>query len=193
MSSTNRGGDRNAQDYYITPRPVIKTLLENLVDDGLIDVNTRLRWLDPCCGGDELNKASYPTVINEMFNNPNLCTVDIREDSHAILKGSFLEMDEKFNSPDIVISNPPFYLAIDFIKKSLEAVQPGGLVILLLRLNYIGSIGRFEFFKNNMPSYMYVHHKRMSFRPDGKTDSIEYAHFVWRKGNNPTFAQTKLI
>ena len=32
-----------------------------------------------------------------------------------------------------------------------------------------------------MPKYIFVHHQRMSFTEDKKTDSIEYAHFVWQK------------
>lgn len=28
---------------------------------------------------------------------------------------------------------------------------------------------------------------------NGSTDSIEYAHFVWQKGNNPKFTKLKVI
>ncbi len=64
---------------------------------------------------------------------------------------------------------------------------------MLLRLNFLGSISRFEFFKKYMPKYIYVHHKRIAFTDNGKTDSIEYAHFVWHKNNYPKFAQLKVI
>ena len=72
-------------------------------------------------------------------------------------------------------------------------VADGGYVAMLLRLNFWGSKARQDFFKNNMPKYCYIHPRRMSFTEDGKTDSIEYAHFVWQKGNNPTFCKTSLL
>lgn len=46
---------------------------------------------------------------------------------------------------------------------------------------------------DNMPKYCYVHHKRMGFTDDGKTDSIEYAHFVWQKGVSWAYTRLYLI
>lgn len=53
---------------------------------------------------------------------------------------------------------------------------------MLLRLNFLGSKQRKEFWDKFPPKWIYVHHKRMSFTDNGATDSIEYAHFVWRVG-----------
>ncbi len=39
----------------------------------------------------------------------------------------------------------------------------------------------------------YVHHQRMSFTDDGGTDSIEYAHFVWKKGTSSNDSKLFLI
>jgi hypothetical protein len=33
----------------------------------------------------------------------------------------------------------------------------------------------------------------MSFKDEGGTDSIEYAHFVWKKGAKPSEALLKII
>ena len=44
-----------------------------------------------------------------------------------------------------------------------------------------------------MPEYILVHHKRMSFIEGGGTDSVAYAHYVWRKGYYPEFAKIKVI
>ena len=44
-----------------------------------------------------------------------------------------------------------------------------------------------------MPEYIFVHHKRMSFIEGGGTDSVAYAHYVWRKGYYPEFAKIKVI
>ena len=50
-----------------------------------------------------------------------------------------------------------------------------------------------DFFDKFMPEYIFVHHKRMSFIEGGGTDSVAYAHYVWRKGYYPEFAKFKVI
>lgn len=64
---------------------------------------------------------------------------------------------------------------------------------MLQRLNFLASKGRNEWFLKNMPLEIYVHSKRMSFTDDGKTDSIEYAHFVWRRGYSGETARVYLL
>ena len=44
-----------------------------------------------------------------------------------------------------------------------------------------------------MPIYTLVHSKRICFTDDGKTDSIEYAHFIWQKDNYPEFSKLKVL
>ena len=40
---------------------------------------------------------------------------------------------------------------------------------------------------------IYFTGKRMSFIEGGGTDSVAYAHYVWRKGYYPEFAKIKVI
>jgi len=124
---------------------------------------------------------SYPKAMEELFWYKNLETIDIRSDSLANIKANYLEYDCK-NKYDMIITNPPFNIALDIIKKALNDVNESGYVIMLLRLNFLGSKQRFKFWENNKPKYIFVHHKRMSFTENGGTDSIEYAHFVWQRG-----------
>lgn len=44
-----------------------------------------------------------------------------------------------------------------------------------------------------MAKWIYVSHKRMSFTDDGKTDSIAYAHYIWKKGYKTDYAKIKVI
>jgi len=196
MSSTNRGYDRHKSDYYITPQKDIEEFIYHL-QYTVLDKDSasmkKLDWLDPCCGGDDKNEASYLSVIKKLFNPDNICGIDIREDSKADIIMNYLDCNkENMSNHDIIISNPPFYLAEDFIKKSLEFVNDGGYVIMLLRLNFFGSKKRKQIFENNMPEYCFVHHKRISFM-NGATDSIEYAHFVWKKGIKNSYCKTYVI
>ena len=135
---------------------------------------------------------SYPIAL-KMFNpNLNISTYDIRDDSRSEFKGDFLKLECK-NKYDVIITNPPFNISLDIINKALSDVKEDGYVIMLLRLNYFGGKVRQELFKKYMPKYCFVHSKRMSFTQNGKTDSIEYCHMVWKKGDFPEFTLLKVL
>ena len=195
MSSTNRGASRNANDYYATPIRDIITFLDEfaMVEPGITNQHD-LRILDPSAGGDYLSEMSYPEALDVMgIPKEGILTIDIREDSKAQFKGDYLCMAPFSRSPDIIITNPPFTLALPFIKKALSEVISGGFVIALLRLNFFGSQSRYPFWKENLPKYCFVHHKRISFTPNGKTDSIEYMHAVWERDLKVDFTKLKVI
>lgn len=155
MSSTNRGADRKPQDLYPTPAPPIDALLEVMsIPDGT-------RFHEPCKG----QGAIYDRI-------------PCRHRSHdEIGEGrDYLTARYPGNNFDLIITNPPFSLAIEFLQKSLqEAVT----VCYLLRLNFLGSQKRRSFWQANRPSHVLVLANRPCFTGDGKTDSIEYAWFCW--------------
>ena len=196
MSSTNRGYDRHKSDYYVTPVKAINKFLK------VFEVTECIDWknhvvLDPCAGGDENHDMSYPKALIERgLTAPRLCTIDIREDSKAMMIGNYLEYELSKGLKDIltmIITNPPFNQAEKIIEKALNDINEGGYVVMLLRLNYFGSKKRNKWLLNNMPKCCYIHSKRMSFTENGSTDSIEYAHFVWRKGWHNNFTETYLL
>lgn len=191
MSSTNRSNARNEHvaDYYVTPIDKIVEFLNEFEQVESLDKNMKI--LDNCSGGDVNHPMSYPEALKQQGFN-NIHTLDIREDSLAQIKDDYLHIDCK-NTYDMIITNPPFNISLDIIKKALDDVKDNGYVVMLLRLNYLEGKTRKEFWKNNMAKYIFVHSKRMSFTDDGKTDSIAYAHYVWQKGYNTNFALTKII
>lgn len=197
MSSTNRSEARESHvaDYYVTPIWQIENFLKAFDEDYEEFSLSNIIVLDPCSGGDDENLMSYPKAITNFYSSleNNIKTIDIREDSLAETKVDYLTYDLGYK-PNIIITNPPFNQAIPVIKKALEDVMDGGLVIMLLRLNFFGSNKRFPFFSEFMPESCYVHHKRIGFIPNkNTTDSIEYMHAVWRKGNNPSYTKLKVI
>ena len=79
---------------------------------------------------------------------------------------------------DLVLTNPPYSIAIDFVKKALTIAPT---VVMLLRLGFLGSKKRHQFFLDNPPAALYILSSRPSFTGDNKTDSSDYAWFVWDK------------
>ena len=192
MSSTNRGGQRHISDYYVTPTYEVSHFLRNLKKVRPDILNSGMFILDPCAGGDLYHKMSYPeSLYLEGIKPEQVTTVDIRDDSKATIKQDYLTYipEHKFN---MIITNPPFDLAMNIIRKALSEVVIGGYVIMLLRLNFFGSASRFQFWQENMPEFCFVHHRRISFT-GGTTDSIEYMHAIWNVGYHPEFTKLKVI
>ena len=200
MSSTNRSNARDIHiaDYYITPiKDIINFLKES---DNHICWDTNGIILDPCAGGDHNHTMSYPTSLNQWFKEEydfldkklDIRTIDIREDSLAGTKGDYLQMELDYK-PSIIITNPPFNIALDIIKKALQDVKDNGWVIMLLRLNFFETKDRKPFWDEYMSEYAFVHHKRMGFTDEGGTDSVAYMHCCWKKCSNPEFCKIKVI
>ncbi len=220
MSSTNRGAIRSEHDYYVTNPADVETFLRAWMDaddraQNMLS-NPKVQILDPCAGGNvepvswlfkeakggkpavifdiDATPCSYPKALRAVLGEVAITTLDIRPDSAAEYHRDYLNdplpMDDQ---PHLIISNPPFSLALDFIRHSLVMVRPYGFVVMLLRVNFFGSAKRKPFFGACLPDSAYVHHERLSFTPDGKTDSIEYAHMVWHKGSNPQSCALRVI
>ena len=110
MSSTNRQNRKDDPDYYVTPIPPIVEFLKALlkVDEDFQPINSTI--LDSCAGGDKDHPMSYPEALKQI-GVYNVYTMDIRKDSRAKVKKDFLQFKPK-EIFDIVITNPPFWLAV---------------------------------------------------------------------------------
>jgi len=88
---------------------------------------------------------------------------------------------------DLICGNPPYSLAEEFIRCSINLLNPKGYVYFLLRLSFLEGIARNKgLFKEFPPKRVYICSRRPSFfSTDGKkhsTDTLAYALFLWQKG-----------
>ena len=79
---------------------------------------------------------------------------------------------------DLVIGNPPYTFAMEFVKKSLRV---GNNVAFLLRQGFMASAERGAFFRDQQPAYVFLLPNRPSFTDDGQTDSADYCWVVWKR------------
>lgn len=154
MSRQISGKRLNSTDFYATP----PWCYENLdIDWSLFD-----KAHEPCRGDGRIQ-----FFLEEEQGVP--CSYsEITEDK------DFFEWTE---GTDLILSNPPFSIAQEFID---HALAHSSTCIMLLRINFLGSIGRHAWWKENTPTSMYVLSKRPSFTGKG-TDATDYAWFVWDK------------
>jgi hypothetical protein len=88
--------------------------------------------------------------------------------------------DERMEQVKVVITNPPYETAMDFIEHTLEVI-PNAHVAMLLRVNFAASAKRARIMRMFTPD-VDVLPNRPSFSRSGTTDATEYGWFSWAPG-----------
>ena len=177
MSATNRGTERKPYDFYATPIDVVENLLNNIDLSQYGD-----KVLEPSAGNGNICR-----VIKSYYPNKSVTALEIREEelesltkcSDEVIIDDYLQADMK-SKYSIIIGNPPYSKAIEFVIKSLELLEENGVLILLLRTAFLESKSRYKFWQQNPLSRLYTLSKRPSFTGKG-TDATSYSWFVWDK------------
>ncbi len=156
MSATNRGSVRRSADFYATPKWCTRALLRNL------DMRQVQSFMEPCLG----DGAIY-----------NLVDTPVKHWCELQRGRDYLDPAWGKVSCDLIITNPPFSLALPFLAKSLRYAQT---VCYLLSLNFLGAQKRYQWWKQHPPSHLIVLSQRPSFTGKG-TDATDYAWFIWDK------------
>lgn len=191
MSATNRSNVRRRDDYYVTPSWATEALLDHVPLCAPI--------LEPACGDGAILRVlaarGYKPLMGVEIDRERANIADTA-DLGLILWGDYLDMgaeDLGYGkdataelwyglAPTTVITNPPYSLAEEFVRHSLEIVQPGGRVIMLLRLSFLESLRRVSLFAQGS-GFRGVHvlSKRPSFTGGG-SDAAAYAWIEWERG-----------
>lgn len=139
MSSTGRGTERDPTDFYSTPRPAFTPLLPYL------PFSTNI-W-EPMCGDRRL--ISWGREHGLTIDGADLHRGDNRMDFLA-----------DATPRDYIITNPSFGIAEATMRHALT-VAPD--VMLLLRLNFLASEERYEWFNLHEPNALFILSKRPGF------------------------------
>lgn len=217
MSATGRGTEREKDDFYKTPKWVVRSFRDNVHLPGG-------DWLEPCAGDGRIIE-----VISETRNTLNWFANELREEERPKLLalpelgetrvqiGSFLDYKPPHYAGDgghfnVAVTNPPYAIAQPII---MHAMTMADYVVMLLRTNFLGSKERHEWLKRCPPDLYQLAH-RPSFKKtvkyvevktpegvvicdaDGKpklqkktssSDSCEYAWFVWEHNPRRAFGR----
>ena len=87
-----------------------------------------------------------------------------------------------------IVTNPPFKLAVPFVRKSLELTT--GKVAMLLKIAFLEGIERSKLFATSPLARVHVFSQRLAFVPGGTTEArtldgggmMAFAWFVWEHG-----------
>jgi hypothetical protein len=165
---------KNYHEHYPTPSWCVQRFLEMCeLPHGF--------WLEPAVGDGAIVRAVNSIRSDIIWTTNDLkCwgefTPDFTED--FIWMGCpEIQGQRPFRGWDVCITNPPFSLAMDFINVAFQMSQ---VVVMLLRLDWLGSAERRDWLHEHNPD-LYILPDRPSF--DGKgADSCFYAWYVWGSG-----------
>lgn len=169
MSSTKRGGKRIADDVYETQEWCVHRLFDELQTHRDVEVH---RAIEPCAATGAIVRAARSWGINRIDGHRLLSwswtAFEIREECRAPVEalglesvtiGDFLTRPNRNYKWDLLLTNPPFSLAMEFVRASEKIATHR---IFLFRLNFLGSEERSSYMRETRPD-LYVLPNRPSF------------------------------
>ena len=179
LAGANPDTKRVANDFYATNPKALEMLLDAFPFDG--------KCLEPCVGQGHL-----ANVIKSRVDDEVVCLDLIDRGYPNTIVHDYLSWVTN-DSFDCIISNPPYSLAEEFIRKSLSLLTSGGICAMFLKIQFLESAGRKVFFEEFPPKYIYVFRSRMDawrngFRLNPDTNkpwqtTFCHAWFIWEKGS----------
>lgn len=139
MSATNRGAERVEADFYPTPKSAFEPLIPYLPLGGQV-------W-EPAWGDTRLVKWMLEAGIDAWGTDLN---------NQEFPVDFILDSTPRY----CVLTNPPFSCAFQFCQNAVAHSQH---VFMLLRLAFLASDERKDWFKKHEPSCLFVLSKRPSF------------------------------
>lgn len=158
--------DKGGADFYPTPAWATHALIDNEEFRGSI-------W-EPACGNGAMSE------VLKLTGNSVLST-DLHDYGWGCTDVDFLG-DLSFVPSDNIVTNPPFNLAEEFVRKALELANRK--VAMLLRLAFLEGQDRAKgLFTTAPPTRVWVFSERITFYPSGiqtaGSGTMAYAWFVW--------------
>jgi hypothetical protein len=172
--------ERRSYDFYPTPIAFAKaaiqikeiesrnfkektTILDPGAGDGIWGKAWRQVYKYGCITGVEIRKEETPMAYNDWINADYLT----------------LDLNQRYG---LILGNPPFKYAQEFIEKSWDYLEINGMIAFVLPLKFLESQKRYHtIFATMPPNKIYVCVRRLSFSGDGKTNDEAHALFVWQK------------
>lgn len=187
LAGSNPKNHRIENDFYATDPKAVKMILNS----GAFDFyrNPSIKILEPCVGEGHIIKEVIDYYKEK--NNIEYTTLDIVDRGFSdTIVCDFLnwKFDKKY---DLIITNPPYSLATEFVEKSIGGLSNKGYLAMFLKIQFLEGKKREELFKKYPPKYIYVFRNRMATWNNGQPKDPEtgkkwattmcHAWFIWQK------------
>jgi hypothetical protein len=159
-------GQERGDDFYPTPGWATEALLS--VEDFAGTI------LEPACGDGAISKVL-------LAHGYEVVSSDLVDRGYGI-RGDFLTLKERVST---IVTNPPFTLAGEFIKKAKTLTSRK--FCFFLKIQFLEGVGRLEMFRDEKFPLARVHvfSSRVTLRKNGvekgASGTMCFAWFVWDK------------
>jgi hypothetical protein len=166
IAGHKNNGEREKDDFYPTPPHATQALLDMVKFEG--DV-----W-ECACGDGAISK-----VLEQ--NGFKVYSSDLFDRGYGDVGVDFLSTYKKV---DNIITNPPYKLAQEFVEHALKNADKK--VAMLLKLNFLEGVKRYNMFKSTPLKHVLVFSKRLTFyegtlEKTKRSGVLAYAWYVWEK------------
>ena len=174
-ASNHSKDDREENDFYTTSPVAVTELLKR---EG---ANFKGNIWECACGCGNISE-----VLKQECKGINLYSSDLFNHGYGNIGIDFLK-DKVDREYDVVITNPPYKYAKEFVLKGIENTKESGMCYMLLRTLFLEGQTRFkEIFSKYPPKYIYVFSKRVDClknnEPAKYGNAQSYSWFCWQKG-----------
>lgn len=162
--------DRQEHDYYATDPKAIDALNKVMPLEGLFI------W-EPACGAGHLSKRMQ-------YFGAEVLSTDLYDRGYGGDNVDFLQC-KNLEAP-IIVTNPPYRYAYEFVEHSLDI--GADRVAMFLKLTFLEGQKRKKLFEKYPPKTVAVFSKRIQVAINGdpemfsKSSAACYAWFIWEKG-----------
>jgi hypothetical protein len=184
MSRHPKKAPRSKSDFYATPPELVRRMVATA-----LTICPAPAWvLEPGC-----DKAPFlREVLNQYPGVRGLVGIEYEPAPTGMEEVPFPMVlrfgtdfmawaEEEKVKYDLIITNPPFSLALPFLRSGLKMLEEGGWLFYLLRLGWLeGKKRKEELHDSHPPSTVHVIVPRPSFTGGG-TDATAYAMFGYER------------
>jgi len=191
LGATNHSeGERAERDLYTTSQVDFVRFLKALKRDKF---QIRSTVYEPACGlmhlVEVLERLNYTVIASDIEDRSE----------HALCKKTKAKMQKLDFLNDVtgvdmlswdvktIITNPPYSASEDFVRTAHKLLRPGEHLIMLLRIQFLESIKRYELFKEWPYRFVYPYVKRARVAKNGdpqmeaQASALCFAWFIWEK------------
>jgi len=166
---------RDPLDHYPTPVELCRAAVATLPDHPAPLV------LDPGSGTGVWGRAVRERYIFSRIHGSEIDgSLTGTKDYDAWFTGDYLTQPLQ-GDYDLIVGNPPYKFAKQFVERSLDLLRWDGMLLFLLRLAFMEAQSRHHWWTEHRPSCVSVLSRRPSFTGDRKTDATAYAIYTWPK------------
>ena len=192
LAGGNPENGRVDNDFYATDPAAVEQLFKALrmYDNDFTDFSP-FSFMEPCVGNGNIANATL-NYFNFSLHRPESVNtfVDIvdRGYTETIVQDFMTFKPER--KYQLIVTNPPYSIALDFVKKCLEHLEHRGYLAMFLKIQFWEGEKRKQFLLDNPPAFCFPFSKRMPTWNNGQqwdengkrwATTMCHAWFVWKK------------